>query len=46
VVGQAMTPFLLKEITKQTDGKSLLANVELIKQNVQLAADVSIELMS
>lgn len=45
VSGQAMTPFLLAEITKQTDGKSLLANVELIKQNVQLAADVSIGLM-
>lgn len=40
--GQALTPFLLKRITELTAGKSLLANIELIKSNALLGAQISV----
>jgi pseudouridine-5'-phosphate glycosidase len=33
IVGKEVTPFLLKEITNITKGKSLATNIELIKNN-------------
>lgn len=43
IVGQAVTPFLLSRIVDQTGGRSLTANVSLVKQNAALAADIAVE---
>lgn len=40
--GQALTPFLLKRIAELTAGKSLQANIELIKSNAMLGAQISV----
>ena len=38
ITGKAITPFLLAEVAHATQGKSLIANIHLIKNNVKLAA--------
>jgi pseudouridine-5'-phosphate glycosidase len=43
IVGQAVTPFLLSRIVDQTGGRSLTANVSLVKQNAALAAEIAVE---
>ena len=43
IVGQAVTPFLLSRIVEQTGGRSLHANVSLVKHNAALAADIAVE---
>ena len=43
VTGQAVTPFLLSRIVEQTGGRSLTANISLVKHNAALAADVAVE---
>lgn len=40
--GQALTPFLLKRIGELTAGRSLEANIELIKNNALLGAQIAI----
>lgn len=40
--GKAITPFLLKRITELTAGQSLHANIELIKNNAKLGAEIAI----
>ena len=40
--GQALTPFLLKRIAELTAGRSLEANIELIKNNAYLGAQIAI----
>jgi pseudouridylate synthase len=40
--GKAITPFMLKRIAELTAGQSLLANIELIKNNALLGAQVAI----
>ena len=42
--GKSLTPFLLKRIATLTDGKSLFSNIELVKNNVALAADIALAL--
>ena len=42
VAGKALTPFLLDRINALTEGKSLLGNVELIRNNARLAARVAV----
>jgi pseudouridine-5'-phosphate glycosidase len=39
--GKAITPFLLSEVAHVTQGKSLLANITLIKNNVRLGAMIA-----
>ena len=39
--GQALTPFLLGRISELTKGKSLKANLSLLLNNAQLAAEIS-----
>ena len=39
------TPFLLKRVVELTEGKSLEANIALIKNNAMLAAQTAVELM-
>ncbi|MEM9762783.1 MAG: pseudouridine-5'-phosphate glycosidase [Pseudomonadota bacterium] len=41
VTGKAVTPFLLERILGLTDGRSLEANVALIKSNAALAAEIA-----
>lgn len=42
--GQALTPFLLGRISELTKGKSLKANLALLLNNAQLAAEISKEM--
>lgn len=41
VTGKAVTPFLLDAICRLTDGKSLVTNIALVKNNARLAARIS-----
>jgi pseudouridylate synthase len=43
IVGQAVTPFLLSRLVEQTGGRSLQANVSLVRHNAALAADIAVE---
>lgn len=40
--GKTITPFLLQRITELTSGQSLLANIELIKNNAILGAKIAV----
>ncbi len=42
VVGKEITPFLLKKIVEFTDGKSLVSNIELVKNNARLASEIAV----
>lgn len=44
VAAKAVTPFLLERILEITDGRSLAANVALVKSNARLAAAIAREL--
>lgn len=41
ITGQAVTPFLLSRIVEQSGGRSLTANISLVKNNAALAADIA-----
>ena len=43
ITGQAVTPFLLSRIVEQTAGRSLAANLALVKHNAAVAADIAVE---
>jgi pseudouridine-5'-phosphate glycosidase len=43
IVGQSVTPFLLSRIVEQTAGRSLTANITLVKNNAALAADIAVD---
>lgn len=42
IVGQAVTPFLLTRIVEQTGGRSLTANITLVKRNAAAAAEIAV----
>lgn len=42
IIGHQITPFLLNFIGKASDGKTLKANVELLKANAKLAAQLAL----
>ena len=44
VAAKAVTPFLLARIFELTQGRSLAANIALVKHNARLAAAIAIEL--
>ncbi|MBK5432168.1 pseudouridine-5'-phosphate glycosidase [Bacillus mycoides] len=44
IVGKAVTPFLLKKVKELTDGKSLKAAIELVKDNARVGALVAKEM--
>lgn len=44
VAGKAVTPFLLSRIAQKTEGRSLQANLALLKNNTRLAAEIAREL--
>ncbi len=41
VMGAELTPFLLSELARITDGRSLMANISLLLHNAQVAAEVA-----
>ncbi len=44
ITGKAVTPFLLEYFHRVSEGKSLDVNVEIIKSNAKLAADIALAL--
>ena len=44
IAGKAVTPFLLKRLFELTEGRSLISNIALVKNNAALAADIAIAL--
>ncbi len=44
ISGKEVTPFLLAALGKITEGRSLAANIELIKNNARVGAQIAIEL--
>lgn len=44
ITGKAVTPFLLKKLGELTDGRTLKANVELLKNNARVAAEIAVKL--
>ena len=44
VFGKDVTPFLLAEIFTATEGRSLTANIALVRNNARLAAEIAVEL--
>ena len=44
ISGKALTPFLLSELAEITEGKSIAANIALIKNNVKVGAQLAREL--
>jgi len=45
IKGKALTPFLLNKINELSEGKSLKANIELVKNNARVAAKIARELV-
>ncbi len=45
IVGKAVTPFLLTHVAEKTQGRSLQANLALLKNNARLAAQIAYELL-
>ncbi|MGA3018397.1 MAG: pseudouridine-5'-phosphate glycosidase [Bryobacteraceae bacterium] len=44
ISGKGVTPFILSHIAELTGGRSLAANIALVKSNARLGADVAVEL--
>lgn len=44
IMGKALTPHLLAELARRTEGRSLDANVALLRENAQVAARVAVAL--
>ena len=44
VTGKEQTPFLLKRVTELTQGRSLKANIELVKNNARVGSEIALEL--
>ena len=44
ITGKAVTPYLLQRIFELTDGRSLTANIALVRHNARLAAEIATHL--
>ena len=42
IIGKNVTPFLLKRLAEITQGRSLKANIALVKSNAKLAAEIAV----
>ena len=42
IFGKDVTPFLLGEIVKATKGRSLQANIALVRNNAKVAAEIAV----
>ncbi|UWR04860.1 pseudouridine-5'-phosphate glycosidase [Ruegeria conchae] len=45
ITGKSVTPYLLQRIYEQTNGRSLTANIALVRNNARLAAGIAIALV-
>ncbi len=45
ITGKGVTPYLLQRIYEQTNGRSLTANIALVRNNARLAAGIAIALV-
>ena len=41
IAGKAVTPFLLQQIFERTEGRSLTANIALVRNNARLGAQIA-----
>lgn len=46
ISGKGVTPYLLQRIFEQTEGRSLTANIALVRNNARLAAEIARNLVS
>ncbi|KIC42863.1 pseudouridine-5'-phosphate glycosidase [Ruegeria sp. ANG-R] len=46
ITGKGVTPYLLQRIYEQTEGRSLIANIALVRNNARLAAEIAKALVS
>jgi len=44
IKGKEITPFLLSEMSRRSEGRTLTANIELLRNNAHVAAEIAIEL--
>lgn len=44
LVGRDITPYILKRVAELTEGKSLAANLALVKNNARVAAEIAVKL--
>jgi len=44
ITGKEITPFLLSEMSERSGGRTLAANIALLKNNARIAAEISIAL--
>ena len=44
ITGKAMTPFVLAEVARQTEGRSVRANLALLRNNAKVAARIAVTL--
>ncbi len=44
ISGKDVTPFLLAEMSARTEGRTLLANISLLKNNASIAAEIAVAL--
>jgi len=44
IVGKEVTPYVLDKLFEYTEGRSLTANIALVRNNARLAAEIAIEL--
>ena len=42
ITGQAVTPFILKQVAEKTEGDSLRSNMALVRRNAEVGADIAI----
>ena len=42
--GKAITPFLLSEMSVRSDGRTLAANIALLKNNARVAAEIAVSM--
>lgn len=46
ILGQDVTPFVLKKVAEQTQGESLKSNIALVKRNAEIGANIAIAIAS
>jgi pseudouridine-5'-phosphate glycosidase len=44
ISGKEITPFLLAEMSRYSDGRTLAANIALLENNTRVAAQISFEI--
>jgi pseudouridine-5'-phosphate glycosidase len=45
ISGKEITPFLLSEMSRRSSGRTLVTNIELLKNNAQVASEIALQLV-